>query len=194
MSPKISSWKVVEPSSGMRWAYYERLARRGARVGLLLREAAAGVDGLLEPAGLLLGLLLVVVGVLAEAAVGVAALHEELGVVHIEPAALGLHIGADGAADVRALVVLEAAFGERAVDDVHRALDEPALVGVLDAEDELAAVRAGDKVGVERGAQVADVHIARGAGREARAHLAARDARFHILKPLFIFHVNPSLK
>jgi len=40
------------------------------------------------------------------------------------------------------------------------------LVGVLDAQDELAAAVAGDEIGVERGAQVAHVHVACGAGRE----------------------------
>ena len=46
---------------------------------------------------------------------------------------------------------------------VHQA----ALIGVLDAEDERAVVAAGDQPGIERRAQIADVHIARGAGREA---------------------------
>ena len=38
-------------------------------------------------------------------------------------------------------------------------------------EDERAVVAAGDQPGIERRAQIADVHIARGAGRKAGAHL-----------------------
>ena len=45
-------------------------------------------------------------------------------------------------------------------------------------------VAAGDQPGIERRAQVADVHIARGARSEARADLAVRDARFHLLKKI----------
>ena len=66
-------------------------------------------------------------------------------------------------------------------------LDETPLVGILNAENEGAAGVAGDEIGVERGAQVAHVHIARGGGGEARAHLAVWDLRFHFLK---ILHVD----
>ena len=80
----------------------------------------------------------------------------------------------------------KAAFRHRAVDDVRCALDETPLVGILDAENEGAAGVAGDEIGVERGAQVAHVHIARGARSEARADLAVRDARFHLLKKIHV--------
>ena len=43
-----------------------------------------------------------------------------------------------------------------------------------------------DQPGVQRRAQVADVHIARGAGSESRAHLALGYARLHLLKPCHI--------
>ena len=43
----------------------------------------------------------------------------------------------------------------------------PLLVGVLDAQYELAALAAGIEIGVQRGAQVAQVHVARGAGGKA---------------------------
>jgi hypothetical protein len=67
-----------------------------------------------------------------------------------------------------------------------RALDEPALVGVLDAEDEGAAGAAGDQPGVERGAQIADVHVARRAGGETGAHGSVGDARFHFFKKVHL--------
>ena len=158
----------------------------GETVGLLAAHVAAGIVAPVKLAAVLLGL-----GLLAEAAVGVAALHQKLGVFLVERAALGLDVRGDGTADVRALVMLEVALGHGLVDHVHRALDQTALVGVLDAQDELALAVAGDEIRIERRAQVADVHVARGRGREARAHLAGRDAGFHIFKPAFIFHILP---
>ena len=120
-----------------------------------------------------------------------AALNEEFCVFAVEGAALGLHIGADGAADIRALVVVEVTFLERLVDHVHRALDQAALVGVLDAQQELAVRVARDEIGIERRAQIAHVHVSRGGGCKARAHLAVRDARFHFIKPFLIDHIVP---
>ena len=150
----------------------------GEAVGLLPAHAAAGVVPAVEFAAVLLGL-----GLLAEAAVGVAALHQQLGVFLIEGPALGLDVGGDGSADVRALVMLQVALGHGLVDHIHRALHQAALVGVLNAQDELALAVSGDKIGIERRAQVADVHVARGRGGKARAHLAGRDALFHSAEP-----------
>ena len=164
-------------------APYSLRARSGARVGLLLREAPAGVVLMLEALGGLLGLL-------AEAAVGVAALYEQLGIIHVERAALGLHVGADGAAHVRALVVRQPALAHGLVYDVHGALDEAALVGILYSQYKLAAGAARDEIGVERGAQVADVHVARRARREAGTYLALGYARLHGFKPAFILHLS----
>ena len=154
------------------------LSLGGEAVGLLPVHAAAGIVPAVEFAAVLLGL-----GLLAEAAVGVAALHQKLRVFLVERAALGLDVGGDGAADVRALVVLQVALGHGLVDHVHRALDQAALIGVLDAQDELALAVSGDQIGIERRAQVADVHVARGRGGKARAHLAGRDALFHSAEP-----------
>ena len=129
-------------------------------------------------------------GLLAEAAVGVAALYEQLGIIHVERAALGLHVGADGAAHVRALVVRQPALAHGLVYDVHGALDEAALVGILYSQYKLAAGAARDEIGVERGAQVADVHVARRARREAGTYLALGYARLHGFKPAFILHLS----
>ena len=84
--------------------------------------------------------------------------------------------------------MLEMALAQRLVDHVHRALDKAALVGVFDAQQELAARMAGDEIGIERRAQVAHVHVAGGRRGEAGAHLAVRDARFHLVKPFLIDH------
>ena len=45
------------------------------------------------------------------------------------------------------------------------------------------------QVRIQCRAQIADVHIARRAGRETGAHLAVRDALLHVFKPLLIFHI-----
>ena len=126
---------------------------------------------------------------IAEAAVGVAARDEQLGVFFIESPPLGLDIRADRTADVRALVMRQAAGAHGAVNDIDRALHIAALIGVLDTQDELAAGVPRDQIRIQRCAQIADVHIARRAGRKTGAHLAVRDALLHVFKPLLIFHI-----
>ena len=120
-----------------------------------------------------------------------AALHEALGVGKIGVAPLGLHIRADRTADVGAFVVVKTAVAQRFINDLDRALYLAGLVGVLNAEQELAVRVAGDAPGVERRAQVAHVHIPRGARREAGAYFAARDALFHFLKPCIVHTDKP---
>ena len=105
----------------------------------------------------------------AEAVVGLARLDKLLGVLLEHTHALALHVGADGTAHVGALVPGQAGSLERAVDDVGSALDQATLVGILNAQDEGAAVMAGLQIGVQCGAQVADVHIARGRRRKTGA-------------------------
>ena len=70
-----------------------------------------------------------------------------------------------------------------------------ALIGVFDAENELAAKVAGDEPGIERRSQVADMHIARGAGRKTGACLSLRDARFHLFKKIHLgfLHILSSI-
>ena len=118
-----------------------------------------------------------------------AARDEQLGIFLIESPPLGLDIRADRAADIRPLVVRQAASAHGAVNDIDRALHITALIGVLNAQDELAAGVPRDQVRIQRRAQIADVHIARRAGRETGAHLAVRDALLHVFKPLLIFHI-----
>ena len=59
---------------------------------------------------------------------------------------------------------------ERAADEVHRIRNVAAAVGILDAQDERAVIRAREQIAIERGAQIADVHIARRAGGKTRAN------------------------
>ena len=65
--------------------------------------------------------------------------------------------------------------GQALVDDLARALDEAILIRVLDAQDEVAALGLREEIAVKRRAQIADVHVARGTGREARAYTIAQD-------------------
>ena len=156
--------------------------------GFLQAQGAAGIVAPVKRAGVLLGL-----GLFAEAVVGVAPLHQELGVLAVKAAALGLHIGSHRAAQVGTLVPVQAALAQGVVDHVHGALHQAALVGVLDAEQELAAVVPGDEPGVQGGAQVAHVHIACGRGGETSADLSPGDAPLHLVKPIHIqSHLNSS--
>ena len=96
----------IRDSLGYALTDNEALTGSGARVALFTAQAAAGVRRLGEIA---LGLVLVL-GMGAKAAVGVAALHQQLGVLHVQRAALRLHVGAHGAAHVRTLVMREPAL------------------------------------------------------------------------------------
>ena len=115
-----------------------------------------------------------------------ALLHQQLGVLAVQRPALGLDVGSHRAADVGALIPGQAALAQGGVDDLGGALHQAALVGILNAEDELAAAVAGDEPGVEGGAEVAHVHVARGGGGEAGADAVPGDAGFHLLKPVQI--------
>ena len=146
-------------------------------VDLLLGEFPAGVRRPAEVAAVLLG-----IGFLAEAVVGRALLHQELGVLPVEVPALRLDIGPRGAANVGALVVGQAALGHGAVNHVRGALHQAALVRVLNAEDEGAVVMPGDEPGVQGGAEIAHVHVARGGRGEAGADRPLGDAVLHVLE------------
>ena len=123
--------------------------------GLIQAQGAAGIGGTLKAAVVLLTLVF-----FAEAVVGVAPLHQQLGVFAIGVPALGLNIGSHGAANIRALVPGQAALPEGLVDDLGGALHQALLVGVLNAQDKGAVLVPGDEPGVEGGAQVSNVHIA----------------------------------
>ena len=84
----------------------------------------------------------------AEAVVRLARFHELLGVGQVHVLALALHVGTVIATHVGTFVPLHADAFQRAVDDVHRAGHVAALIGILDAQDELSAVRFGKQIGV----------------------------------------------
>jgi len=158
------------------------LARLHPLHGLVKRHVAARIGGTVKLAGILLGLRL-----LAEAVVRAALFYQQPGIVAIGVTALGLDIGSHGAAHIGAFVVVQAALGHGAVDDVGSALYQTALIGVLDPQDEGAALIAGDQPGIQRRAQVAHVHIAGGRRRETGTHLSVGDFFLHLGK---IVHIH----
>ena len=134
---------------------------------VVLEDFSTGFSGFTAGVQLFLG---------AEAVVGVAGLDQLLGIGEIQVFTLGLDIWADRAADIRALVPLEPALAQRVINDVRRAFHIALLVGVLDAQDELAAVLFRQQVSVQRRANAAQVHKAGGRGGKSCSH-------FHLVFP-----------
>src|SRR5262249_25559040 len=81
------------------------------------------------------------------------------------------------AADLGALVPVEAEPLEAVEDRLERLGDIPLLVGVVDAQDELAAVLAGEEPVEQRRADAADVKVARGAGGKTSADRHVESSR-----------------
>src|SRR5690606_38701295 len=92
----------------------------------------------------------------AKAVVGLAFIKQLLDDFLVAVEALGLIEGA--------LVVFQAQPGHAFQDGVHRLLGRALPVGVLNAQDEAAAVAAGVKIGIQRRARAADMQVA-GGGR-----------------------------
>ncbi len=84
----------------------------------------------------------------------------------------------------RLAVPIEAEPGEAVDDRGDRGVGRALAVGVLDAQEHLAAVTTGEEPVEERGTRAADVEEARGRGREARDDLIGhRRARLSCLGP-----------
>ena len=103
----------------------------------------------------------------APAAVGVAGLDQVVGVLAVDREPLGLAVRAVRAADVRALVPGQAGPAQHVEDVLLGRVDVTALVRVLDAEDELAAVAVGERHVEQRHVGRADVRIAGRGGGDA---------------------------
>ena len=142
------------------------------RVNDVLRQVAARAVVAAE-----LARRVVFVGV-AEAAVGMARRDELFRIFFINIHAFALDVRAAVAAIARAFVRRDARELQRALDEVDGVRDVARAVGVFDAQDEVALVRLREEISVERRAQVADVHVARRARREARAYFLVRQGLF----------------
>ena len=158
------------------------LAGSDARLDLFLAQVQAVLvilEGL--ALGLRLGALLIQALLGAEAIVRAALFDQLLRVGQVQVLALGLNVRAAGAADVRAFVVDQTGGLHGIVNDVNGALYLALLIGILDAQDELAAVAARPEIGIQRGAQVAQMHIAGRARRKARADFGRHEYRLSFL-------------
>ncbi len=89
----------------------------------------------------------------------------------VKVVALGLVVGPGVAAHLRSLVPVDAEPAEAAQDRLQRLVDVALPVGVVDPQDEAAAVAAGVEPVEQRRAHAADVQETGGARREARADL-----------------------
>ena len=176
---------VVQRVAGGLHVAVERVVKAGgAGQGNVLPDDE-GLAGLHAAQGLLLGNVQTVLVVLpllalggrrvpallqfflgAEAGIGRALLHQLQRVGHIQIPPLGLDVGTVIAAHVRAFVIVQPGQTHTLVDHVHRARNLPFLVGILNAQDELAAVLTGEQVGIQGGAQAAQMQVAGGAGSE----------------------------
>ena len=100
---------------------------------------------------------------IAEAVVGLALFHQLLGVLLVQVEALGLDVGAVFAALFAALVPLNAQPGHGVVEVLDVFLSVAGAVGVLQPQDELAAIGTGKKIVEQGGAHPTDMlHPRRG--------------------------------
>ena len=113
----------------------------------------------------------------AVAGVGVTGLDEPARDIGVDVHALGLAVGAVVAADLGALVPVQPEPAQGVQQHEVGVLGVALGVGVLDAEDEGAAMVASEGPVEERGARHADMGIARGRGAEAHANIGGRHAR-----------------
>ena len=104
-----------------------------------------------------------------KAAVGVAGGEQQLDVLAVDFGAFGLAVWAVGTAYVRAFVPGEAEPAERVEDHLLGGGDEAGAVGVLDAQDELAAALAGVEEVEQADVGGADVGVAGGRRSDADA-------------------------
>ena len=140
------------------------LAGLDATTCLLGIEIAAAALVALEGVLALLGGLAVGVELLlgAEAGVGLALVPELLGGLLVQVQAIGLCVGAIVAAHLGALVPVQAQPTHGAQNDLRVLVGGTGGVGVVDAQDERAAVCTGESPVIDSGAGAADVQLARG--------------------------------
>ena len=83
-----------------------------------------------------------------------------LGILLVDVQPLALNVWAAVTADVRSLVRHDMGSGKGAVNEIHGISYETLLVGVFDAQQKISFICLGKKISVQRGTQVADVHVA----------------------------------
>lgn len=104
-----------------------------------------------------------------EAAKGIAVGQQLVGIAGIDALALALAIGRVRAALVGAFIPFESHPAERIHDLGFAVGGRAALIGILDPQDELAAVAARERFVDQRGIERADMRLARWGGRDTNA-------------------------
>ncbi len=139
------------------------LAGLDAAAGLLgIKVAATALIALEGVLALLRGLAIGVELLLgAEAGIGLALVPKLLGGLLVQVQALGLGVGAKIAAHLGTLVPVQAQPTHGAQDNLRVLVGGAGGVGVVDAQDERAAVCAGESPVIDSGAGAADVQLAR---------------------------------
>src|SRR5699024_2054463 len=119
-----------------------RLARRDAALGLLKTHSVQALLVVLVGLSPGLGGLALLVDLLfgAEAAVSAALFHQLPGILGIQIAPLGLDVRSVLAAYVRPLVIVKPCLAHGLVDQIDRAGHFAFLIGILNAQDEPAAM------------------------------------------------------
>ena len=105
-----------------------------------------------------------------ESYVGFPRIEQLLHMGAVDVAALALLVGAVGATLAHTLVDLYAEPGQGFVDILLRSGHESLRVGVLDAENHVAAVAAREEIVIESGADASDVERPRGRGGESHSY------------------------
>ncbi|MOA09469.1 hypothetical protein D3C78_1293010 [compost metagenome] len=113
----------------------------------------------------------------AEAGEGVALGDQLVRVLLVDVAALALPVRTVRAADVRALVPLDAQPAQGVVDLLFGLAGRTQLVGILDAQDELTAVLAGEAQVEQGDVGGANVRVAGGRRRDAGTNGGHGDSR-----------------
>ena len=133
----------------------------------------------------------------AVAAVGLAGGHQLLRGRVITLQSFGLKVGAIGAADAGAFVPVDAQPFQAVEDVVNRSFGDAALVGVLYPHDELAVMATGEQPVEHGGADIADVRVARRAGRIAHPNVIRHSVvlleYLYCCRPLIRAHVSRSV-
>ncbi len=182
--PRSRSSKAVVPGR-TRKAQRPRLAGGLAAGDLVGRQVATGAA--VDP-GALVGLRRPALGLellgRVEAGVQVAAGKQPVDVLAVDRLTLGLAVRAVGAGLLGAFVPVELHLAQRAQDLGDGLVGRARRVGVFDAQDEVAAVLAGEDVVVQGGARPAQVKVAGGRRCKADANGLGHGGPFYPTAPL----------
>ena len=107
---------------------------------------------------------------LVESVVGPAVADELVGILAVHGLAVTLSVGTEGASKMDTFIKFDAQPVESLYDILFGTRHKAALIGILDTENHLSAVLAGEKVVVEGGTHTADVKRPRGGGGESYSY------------------------